>query len=610
MLEAKITKKIILVLFVILNGILYFLPEFYQKFLSEHNGYYLSYHAVHFNENYEEILYGPYIRRYFDLISLNLSNFESYPISKGILTNFNIHFFPLLLGGILSILTFGVENFYFIKNLFFCSIIFFTTFKLVNIIFEKFYFSLFGSLIVSNHFFSLSNLPKYLLFNQNLWSDKTHLNIYAIKFPSQLNIIIFLLSIFFLINIIKNQQYSKNSKLLFLCILFLSFSYLFHLIIISWLLLSYFIYGFVLNKVYYKLILKVGILSLLFILPTLYFIHSQEYKSELLLSIGYTKSYNFDYYNFFLRSLAIVSILFILSFFYNDQKRDLILIFIFIQIPGLIITFFSYFYFLIPEPQHFNIYYTYSKSFSLLFLINFIIDKLLIRKKLILVIYFCSIYISLSFFINTFLWQINNMKKKEDIVSFNKKDVLHWIKDQTKKTSVILSMDPFLLNTIPVITGRYNFLPSKVSLTGFKIEYSIDRYNEISKIMKLNSSLDTIVKNSCDQNKVVDRDYVDFCYYFYHSYFQIDKGSYSYKVFNELLKFTKQIPEKNKYGKFVYYKLPEKFNLKLKNKNLDNSLRIDYIIINKNGKFVDKIINSNLLSTSYQNADYIIYKYK
>ena len=610
MFQKEITKKLILILFVVLNGILYFLPEFYQKFLLDYNGYYLPYHAVHFNENYEEILYGPYVRRFFDLLSLNSFNFANYPISKEIFTDFNIFFFPLLFGGMFSVLTLGVENFYFIKNLFFCASIFFITFKLVNIIFEKFYFSLFGSLIISNHYFSLSNLYKYLLFDHNLWTDKTHLNIYAIKFPSQLNIIIFLSSIFFLIKIIKNPEDLKSSRLLLLSIFLLSLSYLFHLIIISFLVLLYFIYGFFLKKNYYKRFLKVGITSLFFVLPILYFAYNQEYKSEFLLSIGFTKSYSFDYFNFFLRSFLVVFVLIFLSLFSINQKKDLVLIFLFLLIPGLIITFFSYHYFIIPEPQHFNIYYTYSKNFSLLFLLNFIIDRIYNKKKLIFLFYFSLIYVSLSLFISTFSWQINNMKKEKDIISYQKKDILQWIKDNTEKSSIILAMDPFLLNTIPVITGRYNYLPSKVSLTGFKIEDSIYRFIEISKIIELNKSLDTIIENSCDQNKVVDRDYIDFCYYFYHSYFKIDKGSYSYYVYNKLINFNKIIPEKNKSGMYTYYEFKKKLNLKFKNKNLDDNLRTNYIIINKNGKFVNKIINKNFLTILYQNADYIIYKYQ
>ena len=330
----------------------------------------------------------------------------------------------------------------------------------------------------------------------------------------------------------------------------------------------------------------------------------------MLLSIGFTRSYNFDYFNFFLRSFLVVFILIFLSLFSVGQKKDLILFFLFLLIPGLIITFFSYHYFLIPEPQHFNIYYTYSKNFSLLFLLNFIIDKVYDNKKLIFFFYLSLIYVSLSLFVNSFLWQINNMKKEKDIISDQKKNVLQWIKNNTEKSSIILAMDPFLLNTIPVITGRYNYLPSKVSLTGFKIEESISRLNKISKIIQLNKSLDIIIKNSCDQNKFVDRDYIDFCYYFYHSYFQIDKGSYSYKVFNDLIKLNKEIPEKNKFGRYAYYEFNEKLNSKFKKQNLDNDLKINYIIINKNGKFISKIINSVSFSMLYQNEDYIIYKYK
>jgi hypothetical protein len=145
-----------------------------------------------------------------------------------------------------------------------------------------------------------------------------------------------------------------------------------------------------------------------------------------------------------------------------------------------------------------------------------------------------------------------------------------------------------LLNTIPTLTGRYNYIPSLKSLNPTSIKSVEEQLAKTKKIMSLNNNFDFFINSNCESIS----GYKKLCEYLFHSYFLYDEGSYSYKINKDKLPKDLLVPKKNSGGNRIEYTniiLDKKIDLK---KDFPN-----YIII---GSLEKKFMNTENVIENYR----------
>ncbi len=604
-LNSKSIKYFFLLVVSLLFGFLCFYPDYYQNNINLADSIYFSFNESHFFSNNDEIIYGPSIREVYDYFltgELNLKN----PTSLINNSTFNVQFLPYIFAGFLSYILGGVEYFFYIKNFIFPFVTFLLFFLLLQTIFNKFYFSLFSSILLVSDKFAFINIFKYFSFDQSLQEDLTGISKLALKFPShQFTIIPFILGIISLLKILEGKNYKY---LLILSVVASAYSYIFTFISLGFSIFFIFLYGMCVNAKYKKEIFIAGFISFLLSIPAMYFILTQNYKDDLLISLGFTQSQNFNINPYMVKSLLFLFICFILTFLNRKIYENVSLIIVAQFLPLIIFYYLSFNFFVIPEPQHFIMNYKISKILAFLILFNFLID-LISKKKIKRFIYLAASALPIVFVINLIIYQIEISKQNTDMRPKEIKKILTWIENNSQSNSHFLTIDPILLNTIPTLTGRYNFIPSMKSLNATD-------FNEINqaliiskKILNLNQNFDKYINSSCSTTELKLKRYNTICEYSFHSYYKFDKGSLHYHMYSDKIPPDIDIPKKNKTGKHIFFNYLN-FDQDISQK-LNFRKNPDYIII---GPEENLFTNSNNSISSYNliysTKNYIILKFK
>ena len=158
---------------------------------------------------------------------------------------------------------------------------------------------------------------------------------------------------------------------------------------------------------------------------------------------------------------------------------------------------------------------------------------------------------SILLYVNAMNWQIKATKLEKDLWPTESKKILDWINLKTPKKTTILSLDPLLLNTIPTLTGRYNYIPSLQTLTPTSVNSSIAALIDTKKILGLNDKFDKFLNSSCKDHTELNLKPI--CDYAFYSYFILDKGSFSYVIRSKTLPDNLFVPEKNHEGALIHF---------------------------------------------------------
>lgn len=127
-------------------------------------------------------------------------------------------------------------------------------------------------------------------------------------------------------------------------------------------------------------------------------------------------------------------------------------------------------------------------------ILQFVYEK--IRNKLYVIL--PLLLVAVCFFLNMFIWQANIVSKRPDMVDKEYKQIIDWINKNSKINSNIMTLDPFLLNTIPTLTGRYNYIPSLKSLNPTSIKSVEEKLVKTKKILSLNNNFDYFINSNCE----------------------------------------------------------------------------------------------------------------
>jgi len=605
-LDSKLIKYFFLFAAASIFGLICFYPDYFQSNINLDDNIYFSFNESHFFWNNDEIIYGPSIREVYDYFltgELNLKN----PTSLINNSSYNIQFLPYIFAGFLSYIFGSVEYFFYIKNLIFPIITFLLCFLLLQTIFNKFYFSLFSAILLASDKFAFVNILKYFSFDKSLLENPTGISKIALKFPShQFTIILLFLGIISLLKILEGKNYKY---LLIFSVVASAYSYIFTFISLSFSIFFIFLYSLFINAKYKKEIFISGCVSLLLSVPVLYFILTQNYKDDLLISLGFTKSQNFSISLYTIKSSLYLAVCLFLTFMNRKIYENISLIIITQLLPLIIFYHLSFYFFVIPEPQHFIINYNFSKVLIILVLFNFLIS-FINKKKLKAFVYLIISTLPIIFAINLVLYQIELSKQKTDMRPKEIKKILNWVENNSQLNSHFLTIDSMLLHTIPTLTGRYNFIPSMKSLNATDINETINALKKSKKIIGLNKEFDNYINSSCKQKLEANLyRYYRICEYLFHSYYKLDKGSLHYHKMSEKIPSDINIPEKNKQGHNIfvtYVNLEEEI---IENPNTDKLP--DYIILGPaemNFSNLDNSINDYILV--YSTKNYNILKFQ
>ena len=402
----------------------------------------------------------------------------------------------------------------------------------------------------------------------------------------------------------KNYRY-----LLIFSIVASAYSYIFTFISLSFAVFFIFLYSFITNAEYKKEIFISGLISFLLSIPALYFILTQNYKDDLLISLGFTKSQNFSIYPYLLKCFLFFLICIFLTFSNRKIYENVSLIIITQFLPLIIIYPVSYYFFTIPEPQHFIINYNFAKILTALILLNFLLN-LLTSKKIKFFAYLIISILPIIFVINLFIFQVEITKQKTDMRPKEIKKVLAWIENNSQSNSHFLTIDSMLLHTIPTLTGRYNFIPSMKSLNPTDINETIHALIKSKKIINLNKGFENYINSSCkNETEIKLYRYYRICEYLFHSYYKIDKGSLHYHRMSNKIPSTIDIPEKNKKGENVFFTYVN-FDQDISN-NYNLKKIPDYIILGPAEKHFSNLKDSlNGYILIYSTENYNIFKFK
>jgi hypothetical protein len=610
MLRSLISKKnflfikILLVLaFSLLHGLLYFYPDFKQNLIIDKDLIYFSFHDGNYFYNSDEITHGPAIRRFYDFFRFGTFNFND-PITGTNISSYNLMIFPYILGGFISYILGGVDKFFFYKNFIFpfCGYLF--SFFLLRTFFRSFLICLFGAILFYGELFAIQHILKYLIFDPLLWSKETGLNVQALYYPSrQLGLILYFVALFVIFKVLENKDY--QNKLIFI-IFILAVSSIYHYLAIGLIIFTIFLIAFFFDLDFKKKIFYSGFFGFVFSAPIILYNFFQENREDMLMAYSFTKTMNFNIIPYALKSLSFLVITFFI-YFYTKKKRDLILIILFFAqaFPLLFFSYFSYHFFIIPEPQHYFINFHFYKIFCLLMILQFMHNY--IKNKFFVII--PLFILSMFFFVNMFNWQINIVSKNPDMIDKQYKQIIDWINKNSNSESSIMTLDPTLLNAIPTLTGRYNYIPSLKSLNPVSIEIVYLQLIKTKKLLSLDNNFDNFINNSC---KTKDRSNPNrFCEYLFYGYFEYDQGSYSYKINKNKLPKDMLVPKKNINANMITY-----INIDLSKKEKEIGTDIDilndlpnYIII---GPLEKKLMTNSRVMKNYDlkfsTKEYLIFE--
>ena len=114
---------------------------------------------------------------------------------------------PYIFAGFLAYIFGSVEYFFYIKNFIFPAITFLLCFLLIQIIFKKFYFSLFSSVLLASDKFAFVNILKYFSFDESLLENSIGISKIALKFPShQFTIILLIVGLISILKIFGGKK--------------------------------------------------------------------------------------------------------------------------------------------------------------------------------------------------------------------------------------------------------------------------------------------------------------------------------------------------------------------------------------------------------------------
>ena len=587
-LKNEIFKRTLLISCSILFGFLIFYPDFYQFNLNLNQQIYFPFNESNFFSNTDETIIGPSIREVYDFFKTSELNLKN-PTSLISNSSYNIQFLPYIFAGILSYVFGSVENFFFIKNLIFPTIIFIISFYFLHTIFKNFYLSLLCSALLTTKKFALVNIFNYYLFDKAIFKDFVGISPIVYKFPShQFTYIFFILGLVSLYKILDGKNFRN---LLIFCGVVLAYSHIFTFISLGFSIFTIFLYAMFTNARYKKDLLISGLIIFFSSIPVLFTIYFQDFRIDHLISLGFTKSQNFNI-NFY----TVKSLLFICAcgflIFLNKKKYINISLIIISQILLLIIFYYlSFSFFILPEPQHFILNYYISKILVILLVFSFLMN-LNFNKKIKNLLCFLASTIPIVFILNLAILQIDIAKQNTDMRPKEIKKLLNWIEKNSEKNSHFLSFDSILLHTILTLTGRYNYIPSMKSLNPTDINEVIYAIKKSKNLLKIDNKFDDYINASCQKNLPLDnKRYYKICGYFFDSYFKIDKGSLHYQILQKEIPKNIQIPEKNKTGK---YALVNYINFSEKNKFLNIKPRDlpEYVILGPVERYFSKNITS------------------
>ena len=571
-LQNKYFQIFLIIIFSFLHGCLYFYPDWTQNLIQEEFTTYFSYHQGSYYANNDEIVYGPSIRRIFDFFDYGFLNLKN-PTSLTPLSSYNYQIVPYIFAGFLSYILGGVENFFYIKNFIFPAFGLLLSFILLKVLFKSFFLSLFGAILFYNPYFAVVDLLKYFSFDSSLWIEQKALDLLATKYPSQqFSIIFYFLGLISIFKILENKNYKY---LLILSITISAYSYLFTFIALGLMTFLLFIYALTFDYNYKKEFFFAGLISFLLSLPVILLSYFQDFRPDLLMTFALTKSQYFDPTNYAIKSIIIGIACFFITKFYDKSYHNLSAIIIVQLIPLTFFGYVCYYVFIVPEPQHFNVNYHFSKILFILMVVKLVMNaKIKIFSKTIknfVFIMFCLT--SLSLYANSLIWQTKTAELKTDMKSSEKKKLLNWMSVNTPKKSTVLTLDPLLFNTIPTLTGRYNYIPSLKTLSPTSIEAPVTALRNTKKILGLNDEFDNFLNSSC--KNYTKSNLVGLCESIFYDYFRLDEGSFSYLMRSKKLPENLIVPEKNRQGKHIIFT-----QILLKDNKTENSFSLpEYIIV-------------------------------
>ena len=559
-------------IFSFLHGCLYFYPDFVQNFNSSEKLSYFTFHDGIYNASSDELIYGGHIRRYYDFFKYGHLNFKN-PTSLNGNSSVNYQSIAYIFGGFCSYILGGVEKFFHLKNFIFPFVGYLVSFFLLKAIFKSFYISLIGAVFIYNPLFALTDVLNYFTLNSNIWEDSRSLSYLAIKYPAgQFTLPIYFFGLLSLFKILEDKDYKF---LLIFSMTISAYSYVYSFVALGFITLCLFLYAWIYDLKSKRDLFISGLVSLVLALPLVVTILQQEFKDDLLMSLYFTKTQNFPIDGYLFKSLIIVFISVLISRFFGSLYKNLVPLIISQLILLIFFYYFTYHFLIIPEPQHFILNYHFSKILFLIMILNIIMNLKGGRiVKILKTLSFTSFAsLSIFFLLTVGNFQLKDADLKKDLHSNEYREIINWVNKETPSYSTLLTLDPFLLNTIPVLTGRYNYIISLKTVSATSMSSTVKGIENAKIILKLNDKFEKFLNKGCTFDES-QKSLITLCQYFFHSYFYTDKGSLSYKKRGKFFPEKLVVPEKNLTGKNIYY---SKVNLK-NNYHSEYSLP-EYIII-------------------------------
>ena len=539
----------LIIFFATIHGFLYIYPDFFQIRMVSDLEVHLPINTGWLTPNQDETSYAQHVRRYFDFfVNGNLYLNNSSSLNQQSTANYQ--FLSPLVGGFLSYVLGSVENFFYYKNFLFPALHYLLIYFLIQSLFRSSIISLFGAFLLCNPFFNFSDLINYISFSQNLWQYKLGFESIT-KYPShQFTSLFYFLGLISIFNIQKNKNYKY---LLIFSITCSAYSYVYTFAVLGFQTLILFIYNYFKKNNCSKEFFIAGFVSLILSLPFLLSLIFQEYKNDMLLSFGLTSTLKFPFYNHLLK-LFIILIFLITVLKIFPKYLNIIIFFITALIPGCFFLIVAYNSLTVIEASHFLYEYRIIKTLIFLFVFYMIQDFNF--KKLYILTNISLIILALCIYINAFNYQKNVTKQKLDIYPYEIVELYNWIKKETDEDSTIATINPFLLETIPTYTGRYNFYPSLKSMSPTKIDHIFATLYQTREFFDFDKSFYSYFKNSCPikqsgtsaKNRPAGQnvEMAAFCEYLFFSYFfSYTKASLFYKQNKLNIPKNIVVPEKN-----------------------------------------------------------------
>ena len=524
-------------------------------------------------------------------------------------------FIPIFIGFIFSKLIGSLDFFFEIKNLIFVflNLSFLYYFLRTNKI-NKFV-SFLGSILIITGF-NLNLMYNIVTFNYTFEeiNNGNYISFIIERFPSQI-IILYTFIFYYLVSLYLNKD-TKNITIVLGIYAGLSYYFYFY---------SYLFFGTQLIILYiFSSIKKKKVFNNSIFSPLIYLIVGMPYIFNLFKYInsnnyifhkaitGFTK-FDFAFVSKSLLEVTIIVIFSIITLFFicKKEKRyfNLAYICLSVGIPAYLFGVISTKFNIIPEVQHIfgNYEWPFFLNLLIIILIDFVIKKNINFSRILKlnnILYIFLSYYLISYFFFVLMFQIETSKNNyyKNLISNSKVEAYEWLKKNTNKNDVVLTLDSESIRLIPILAGNYVYLP-----------YALDDIENHQRTLKrLHKSLEYYG---------IDR--INFFDFLNNKYFQSDDNlninnelilnlfgsTFNFRKYESRKLFQNEISKKEKKlfeNKNIF--IPKKIYFK-ENISSEN-FKLDYILITKFERELipDFIGLINLYDMVYSNKEVAILK--